>query len=95
MRFLQADGFCQAERNLKGAGPLSRVKPRERCYDDVDLLAEPWRYLSRIAMEGTFSPKDLEALQNIICPPNDDSDTDDDLPQAGARKLGEFTFTID
>jgi len=47
-----------------------------------------------IGMDG-FSPKDLQALQNLISPPKDDSDVEDDLPQAGARKLGEFTFTID
>lgn len=41
-------------------------------------------------MEGGFSPKDLKTLQNLICPPKDDSDTEDDLPQAGARKLGKF-----
>jgi len=41
-------------------------------------------------MDGCFGPRDLEALQNLICPPKDDSDVEDDLPQAGARKLGEF-----
>ncbi|CAL1684744.1 unnamed protein product [Lasius platythorax] len=39
-------------------------------------------------MEGCFNPTDLQALQNLICPPKDDSDAEDDLPQAGARKLG-------
>lgn len=46
-------------------------------------------------MDGCFSPRDLEALQNLICPPKDDSDVEDDLPQAGARKLGEFALTAD
>ncbi|XP_032681620.1 protein PIH1D3 isoform X2 [Odontomachus brunneus] len=44
--------------------------------------------LSRLAMDGCFGPRDLEALQNLICPPENDPDTEDDLPQAGARKLG-------
>ncbi|KAH0945159.1 hypothetical protein HN011_004131 [Eciton burchellii] len=39
-------------------------------------------------MDGCFSPKDLQVLQNLICPPKNDSDVEDDLPQAGARKLG-------
>jgi len=47
-----------------------------------------------IEMDGCFSPKDLQVLQNLICPPRNDSDVEDDLPQAGARKLGEFMFTI-
>lgn len=47
------------------------------------------------AMDGCFGPRDLEALQNLICPPKDDSDVEDDLPQAGARKLGEFALTAD
>lgn len=46
-------------------------------------------------MDGCFGPRDLEALQNLICPPKDDSDIEDDLPQAGARKLGEFALTAD
>lgn len=46
-------------------------------------------------MDGCFGPGDLEALQNLICPPKDDSDDEDDLPQAGARRLGEFTLTTD
>lgn len=48
-------------------------------------------------MDGGFSPRDLKALQNLICPPKDDSDTEDDLPQAGARKLGElmYVYNID
>jgi len=44
-------------------------------------------------MDGCFSPRDLQALQNLICPSKDDSDVEDDLPQAGARKLGTFTLT--
>lgn len=44
-------------------------------------------------MDGCFTPRDLQALQNLICPPKDDSDVEDDLPQAGARKLGRFTLT--
>lgn len=46
-------------------------------------------------MDGCFGPRDLEALQNLICPPkeDDDSDAEDDLPQAGARKLGELRAT--
>lgn len=44
-------------------------------------------------MEGCFNPTDLQALQNLICPPKDDSDAEDDLPQAGARKLGRSTLT--
>ncbi|EZA61654.1 hypothetical protein DMN91_009921 [Ooceraea biroi] len=39
-------------------------------------------------MDGGFSPKDLLALQNLISPPKDDFDVEDDLPQADARKLG-------
>ncbi|XP_020294661.1 protein PIH1D3 [Pseudomyrmex gracilis] len=41
-------------------------------------------------MDGCFTSTDLKALQNLICPPKNDSDTnvDDDLPQMGARKLG-------
>ncbi|XP_012226798.2 dynein axonemal assembly factor 6 [Linepithema humile] len=39
-------------------------------------------------MDGGFSPKDIKALQNLISPSKDDSDIEDDLPQAGARKLG-------
>ncbi|KYN40436.1 Uncharacterized protein CXorf41 [Trachymyrmex septentrionalis] len=39
-------------------------------------------------MDGHFSPADLQALQNLICPSKDDSDSEDDLPQAGARKFG-------
>ncbi|KYQ47378.1 Uncharacterized protein CXorf41 [Trachymyrmex zeteki] len=39
-------------------------------------------------MDGYFSPADLQALQNLICPSKDDSDSENDLPQAGARKLG-------
>ncbi|XP_071629867.1 dynein axonemal assembly factor 6 [Temnothorax longispinosus] len=39
-------------------------------------------------MDDCFRPGNLEALQNLICPPKDDSDEEDDLPQAGARKLG-------
>ena len=41
-------------------------------------------------MDGCFNYKDLKALQELIAPPKDDSDSEDDLPQAGARKLGEF-----
>lgn len=43
-------------------------------------------------MDGCFTPRDLQALQDLICPPKDDSDIEDDLPQAGARKLGRFTL---
>ncbi|XP_014485285.1 PREDICTED: protein PIH1D3 [Dinoponera quadriceps] len=39
-------------------------------------------------MDGCFGPQNLEALRNLICPPEDDSDAEDDLPQAGAKKLG-------
>lgn len=42
-------------------------------------------------MDGCFRPRDLEALQNLICPPEDDPDAEDDLPQTGASKLGEFS----
>ncbi|KYM76283.1 Uncharacterized protein CXorf41 [Atta colombica] len=38
-------------------------------------------------MDSYLSPTDLQALQNLICP-SKDSDSEDDLPQAGARKLG-------
>jgi len=51
---------------------------------------ENFRSYMILAMDGCFGPRDLEALQNLICPPKDDSDVEDDLPQAGARKLGEF-----
>ncbi|XP_015608858.1 protein PIH1D3 [Cephus cinctus] len=41
-------------------------------------------------MDGCFSYKEIKALQELISPQEDvDSDTDDDdLPQAGVRKLG-------
>lgn len=45
-------------------------------------------------MDGYFGSKEIQALQNLICPPKDDSDSEDDLPQAGARKLGKLIFTI-
>ncbi|XP_043275700.1 dynein axonemal assembly factor 6 isoform X2 [Venturia canescens] len=35
-----------------------------------------------------FSFQDIKALQQLVAPPKDDSDSEDDLPQAGARKLG-------
>ncbi|XP_076627298.1 dynein axonemal assembly factor 6 [Colletes latitarsis] len=38
-------------------------------------------------MEGCLGYQDIKALQDLISPPKD-SDSDDDLPQAGARKLG-------
>lgn len=57
-------------------------------------LAElPQSQVVRVCMmDGCFTSTDLKALQNLICPPKNDSDTnvDDDLPQMGARKLGEF-----
>lgn len=43
-------------------------------------------------MEGSFGIRELKALQDLIHPPQDNSDTEDDLPQAGARKLGESNF---
>ncbi|CAK9811993.1 Dynein axonemal assembly factor 6 [Anthophora quadrimaculata] len=39
-------------------------------------------------MDGCFSYHDLKALQELISPPKNDSDSEDDLPQAGASKLG-------
>ncbi|XP_015519312.1 dynein axonemal assembly factor 6 [Neodiprion pinetum] len=40
-------------------------------------------------MDGCFSFNDIKSLQQLIAPPtNNDSDSEDDLPQAGARKLG-------
>ncbi|XP_012251211.2 dynein axonemal assembly factor 6 [Athalia rosae] len=39
-------------------------------------------------MDGCFSFNDIKCLQQLVAPPNDDSNSDDDLPQAGATKLG-------
>ncbi|XP_066597569.1 dynein axonemal assembly factor 6 [Prorops nasuta] len=39
-------------------------------------------------MEGSFSINEVKALQNLFAPPKGDSDSDDDLEQGGARKLG-------
>ncbi|CAL7946884.1 unnamed protein product [Xylocopa violacea] len=39
-------------------------------------------------MDGCFGYHELKALQELINPPKDDSDSENDLPQAGARKLG-------
>ncbi|XP_028522744.1 dynein axonemal assembly factor 6 isoform X2 [Apis cerana] len=39
-------------------------------------------------MDGCFSYQELKALQELINPTKDSSDSEDDLPQAGARKLG-------
>ncbi|XP_033323179.2 dynein axonemal assembly factor 6 [Megalopta genalis] len=39
-------------------------------------------------MDGCLGYHDLKALQDLITPPQDNSDDEDDLPQAGARKLG-------
>ncbi|XP_053987312.1 dynein axonemal assembly factor 6 isoform X1 [Hylaeus volcanicus] len=38
-------------------------------------------------MDGCLGCQDIKALQNLISPPIDNSDSEDDLPQAGARKL--------
>lgn len=40
-------------------------------------------------MDGCFSYQELKALQELINPTKD-SDSEDDLPQAGARKLGKL-----
>ncbi|XP_076183996.1 dynein axonemal assembly factor 6 [Ptiloglossa arizonensis] len=39
-------------------------------------------------MDGCMGYQDLKALQDLISPTKDNSDSEDDLPQAGARKLG-------
>ncbi|KAG7208826.1 hypothetical protein KM043_015014 [Ampulex compressa] len=39
-------------------------------------------------MEGCFGYNDIKALQALIAPEKDDSGSDDDLPQAGAKRLG-------
>ncbi|XP_071856627.1 dynein axonemal assembly factor 6 isoform X2 [Bombus fervidus] len=39
-------------------------------------------------MDGCFGYHELKALQELINPLKNDSDSEDDLPQAGARKLG-------
>ncbi|XP_029040699.2 dynein axonemal assembly factor 6 [Osmia bicornis bicornis] len=39
-------------------------------------------------MESCFGYQELKALQGLISAPKDHSDSEDDLPQAGARKLG-------
>lgn len=41
-------------------------------------------------MDGCMGYQDLKALQDLISPTKDNSDSEDDLPQAGARKLGEL-----
>ena len=39
-------------------------------------------------MDGCFGYHELKALEELINPTRNDSDSEDDLPQAGARKLG-------
>ncbi|XP_078044979.1 dynein axonemal assembly factor 6 [Augochlora pura] len=39
-------------------------------------------------MDGCLGFYELKALQDLITPPQDNSDDEDDLPQAGARKVG-------
>ncbi|XP_076233021.1 dynein axonemal assembly factor 6 [Calliopsis andreniformis] len=39
-------------------------------------------------MEGRFGIQELKALQDLVSPLQDNSDSEDDLPQAGARKFG-------
>lgn len=39
-------------------------------------------------MDGCFGYHELKALEELINPTKNDSDSEDDLPQAGARKLG-------
>ncbi|KOC63797.1 Uncharacterized protein CXorf41 [Habropoda laboriosa] len=39
-------------------------------------------------MDGYFGYHELKALQELINPPKNDSDSEDDLPQAGALKFG-------
>ncbi|XP_057326293.1 dynein axonemal assembly factor 6 [Microplitis mediator] len=39
-------------------------------------------------MDGMMNFNDLKALQELINPPNDDSDSDTDISQQGLRKLG-------
>lgn len=41
-------------------------------------------------MESCFGYQELKALQGLISDPKDHSDSEDDLPQAGARKLGKL-----
>lgn len=41
-------------------------------------------------MDGCFGYHELKALQELINPLKNDSDSEDDLPQAGARKLGKI-----
>lgn len=46
-------------------------------------------------MDGCFSYQELKALQELINPTKDSSDSEDDLPQAGARKLGKLKLALD
>ncbi|KAL0117488.1 hypothetical protein PUN28_010363 [Cardiocondyla obscurior] len=38
-------------------------------------------------MDG-FGPRDLKAIQNLICPSKNASDDESDLPETGTKKLG-------
>lgn len=42
-------------------------------------------------MDSCFGIQELKALQDLISPPQNNSDSEDDLPQAGAQKLGKLT----
>lgn len=42
-------------------------------------------------MDGMMNFNDLKALQELINPPNDDTDSDTDISQQGLRKLGIFS----
>lgn len=41
-------------------------------------------------MDGCFGYRELKALEELISASQGNSDPEDDLPQAGARKIGEL-----
>lgn len=45
-------------------------------------------------MDGYSGFSEIKALQELICPINNDSDSEDDLSQAGARKLSELFMVL-
>ncbi|XP_012283392.1 protein PIH1D3 [Orussus abietinus] len=45
-------------------------------------------------MDGCFNYTELKALQELLSPTKEDSEPEDDLPQAGARKLGPGDISV-
>ncbi|XP_012529273.2 dynein assembly factor 6, axonemal [Monomorium pharaonis] len=95
--------FFSTEVNFESGRLIERIRSREFVViatsicccgtvrlqrDDIGAAVSLSHECIIFAMDGHFHPGDLEALQKLICPPKDDSDVEDDLPQAGARKLG-------